>query len=253
MSGHSKWSTIKHKKAASDAKRGVLFTKLAREIQVAAREAGADPETNFRLRLAIQTARSSNMPNDNIDRAIIKGAGTGDDGDELQEIYYEGYGPGGTAILVQALTDNRNRTVSDLRSAFTKQGGNLAESGSVAWGFNNKGSIVADVNNTDPEDVALDAVDSGADDFEILGNTLQFTTTRDNLERLRFALEQRHGVEIRTAELAMVPKNMIALEEGRAKQTLRLLESLEDLDDVQNVYSNADFSDELLASFSDNT
>ena len=250
MSGHSKWSTIKHKKAASDARRGALFTKLAREIQVAARDAGADPETNNRLRLAIQTAKSSNMPNDNIDRAVAKGAGTGGEGDDLEEVYYEGYGPGGAAIIIQALTDNRNRTVSDLRSAFTKLGGNLAESGAVAWGFDNKGSIVAEVEDADPEEVALEAVDWGAEDFEIMGGTLQFTTARDDLDRLRSALEEMEGVEVRTAELAMVPKNMLALDEGRAKQTLRLLDSLEELDDVQSVYSNADFSEELLADFS---
>ena len=161
MSGHSKWSTIKHKKAATDARRGQLFTKIAREIIVAAR-GGADPETNFRLRLAIQTGKDANMPNDNIDRAIAKGSGTGADGVELEEITYEGYGPGGTAIMVQTLTDNKNRTVSDVRQMFSRAGGNLAAAGAVAWGFSNSGVINVEASSVDPEEIALEAVDAGA-------------------------------------------------------------------------------------------
>ena len=233
MSGHSKWSTIKHKKAASDAKRGVLFTKLTREVMLAARIGGPDPEMNFRLRLVIQNARAANMPTDNIDRAISKG-----------------YGPGGAAILIQALTDNRKRTVSDVRSRLSKSGGNLAETGAVAWGFATKGTIIVDIDDGDPEEVALEAVDSGVEDFDIVGNTIQFTTAPGDLERLRGALEEMAGVKVQSADLAMVPKNMLELGDSTAKQTLRLLESLEELDDVQKVYSNADFSDEVLASFS---
>lgn len=250
MSGHSKWSTIKHKKAASDAKRGVLFTKLTREVMLAARIGGPDPEMNFRLRLVIQNARAANMPTDNIDRAISKGAGTAGDAQRLEEITYEGYGPGGAAILIQALTDNRKRTVSDVRSRLSKSGGNLAETGAVAWGFATKGTIIVDIDDGDPEEVALEAVDSGVEDFDIVGNTIQFTTAPGDLERLRGALEEMASVKVQSADLAMVPKNMLELGDSTAKQTLRLLESLEELDDVQKVYSNADFSDEVLASFS---
>ncbi len=252
MSGHSKWSTIKHKKGAQDAKRGVLFTKLSREIIVAARSGGADLDMNFRLRLAVQNAKSANMPSDTIERAVQKGSGTGADADQLQEVSYEGYAPGGAAIIIQALTDNRNRTVADIRSQFTKSGGNLAEAGAVAWGFEGKGTIIAEcAEGTDPEEIALLAVDSGAEDFDITGQTINFTTEATDLDMLRSALETMDGVSVDTAELALVPKTMTELEDAKAKQTLRLLEALEDLDDVQKVFSNADFSDEVLAEFAE--
>ena len=250
MSGHSKWSTIKHKKAATDARRGQLFTKLAREIIVAAR-GGADPETNFRLRLAIQSAKGANMPNDNIDRAVAKGSGAGDDGAELEEVTYEGYGPGGTAILVQALTDNRNRTASDIRSTFSRAGGNLAESGAVSWGFSNSGVILVEASEADPEEVALEAVDMGAEDFDIEGPSIEFKAAFTDFEPLKASLEAMDGVEVLSAELAMVPGTLVELDETKAKQALRLLDTLEELDDVQKVFSNADFPDEVMAEYAE--
>ncbi|MBI2965711.1 MAG: YebC/PmpR family DNA-binding transcriptional regulator [Chloroflexi bacterium] len=250
MSGHSKWSTIKHKKAITDQRRGALFTKLAREIIVAAREGGGDAEMNFRLRLAVNNARNSNMPNDNIDRAIKKGAGTDSGGEQLHEVMYEGYAPGGAAILVQALTDNRNRTAAEIRSRFTKAGGNLAESGAVAWGFETKGTVHVTLDGLNPDDLALEAVDAGAEDFTIDGNSIEFTASHADLAKLRSFLETKAGVTIDTAEFAMVPKTTVLLDQAKAQQTIRLLESLEDLDDVQKVYSNADFPDEVLAAAS---
>jgi YebC/PmpR family DNA-binding regulatory protein len=251
MSGHSKWSTIKHKKGALDAKRGVLFTKLSREIIVAARSGGPDMDMNFRLRLSVQNAKSANMPSANIERAIAKGSGTGADGEQLEELTYEGYAPGGAAIIVQGLTDNRNRTVADVRSLFTKSGGNLAEAGAVSWGFDNKGTVlVTIVTGLDGEEVALEAVDSGAEDFELTDNSISFTTDPGNLDLLQKALGAMDGVEVDTAELAMVPQVLMELDDSHAKQTLRLLEALEDLDDVQKVFSNADFSNEVLAEYS---
>ena len=250
MSGHSKWSTIKHKKAATDARRGQLFTKIAREIIVAAR-GGADPETNFRLRLAIQTAKAANMPNDNIDRAIAKGSGTGSDGIELEEITYEGYGPGGTAIMVQTLTDNKNRTASDVRQMFSRAGGNLAAAGAVSWGFSNSGVILVEASAGDPEEVALEAVDMGAEDFDIEGNSIEFKASFTDFEPLKIALEGMDGVEVVSAELAMVPATLVELDDAKAKQTLQLLGTLEELDDVQKVFSNADFPDEALAEYAE--
>jgi len=250
MSGHSKWSTIKHKKAATDARRGQIFTKLAREIMVASRD-GADPETNFRLRLAIQSAKGANMPNDNIDRAIAKGSGTGDDSADLEEVTYEGYGPGGTAILVQALTDNRNRTASHIRSTFSRAGGNLAESGAVSWGISNSGVILVEASDVDPEEIALEAVDKGAEDFDIEGSSIEFKAAFTDFEPLKAALEAMDGVEVVSAELAMVPDTLVELDEAKARQTLRLLDTLEELDDVQKVFSNADFPDEALAEYAE--
>lgn len=250
MSGHSKWNTIKHKKAATDARRGQVFTKLAREIIVAARD-GADPETNFRLRLAIQSAKGANMPNDNIDRAIAKGSGTGDESADLEEVTYEGYGPGGTAILVQALTDNRNRTASHIRSTFSRAGGNLAESGAVSWGFSNSGVILVEASDVDPEEIALEAVDKGAEDFDIEGSSIEFKAAFTDFEPLKAALEAMDGVEVVSAELAMVPSTLVELDEAKARQTLRLLDTLEELEDVQRVFSNADFPDEVMAEYAE--
>jgi len=251
MSGHSKWSTIKHKKGVQDARRGQLFTKLTREVIIAARDGGPDADMNFRLRLAVQTARAANMPNDNIERSIKKGAGVDGGGNDLAEVLYEGYGPGGAAILVQALTDNRNRTVSDVRSRFTRAGGNLAETGAVAWAFETKGVIRAEVADADPDEVALAAVDAGAEDFDIDGQDIEFTVDFAGFDELRSALAKMEGVSIESAEMAMVPTSTIPLEPSQARQTLRLLDLLEELDDIQKVFCNVDFSDEVLAEYAE--
>lgn len=248
MSGHSKWSTIKRQKGANDAKRGAIFTKLSREIILAAKEGGGDPGMNFRLRLAVQRAKAQNMPNDNIDRAIAKGTGAGGEGDQLTEVTYEGYGPGGTAILVTALTDNRNRTVAEVRHRFTRAGGNLGEAGSVGWQFEAKGVITVPLNGNDPEDLALQAIDAGAEDVDVLDEAVEVRTEPSSLEAVRKAFESE-GLEIENADFAMVPKTLIELDEKTAHQAMKLIESLEDLEDVQRVYSNADITDEAVASY----
>jgi YebC/PmpR family DNA-binding regulatory protein len=248
MSGHSKWSTIKRQKGAADAKRGAVFTKLSREIIQAAKQGGADTTMNFKLRLAIQRAKAANMPNDNIERAIARGSGSGADGEQLDEIMYEGYGPGGTAILVSALTDNRNRTVAEVRHRFSRSGGNLGETGSVGWQFEAKGLITVPVTGHDPDEIALQAIDAGADDVEVDGDVIEVQTEPANLEPVRKTLES-NGLEIENADFAMVPKVTVELDEKTAHQTLKLIEALEDLEDVQRVYSNADFSDAALESY----
>ena len=245
MSGHSKWSTIRHGKAATDARRGQLFTKLTKEILVAAREGGGDAESNFRLRMAVQKAKDSNMPANNIERAIKKGSGDGPGQDQMEEAVYEGYGPGGTAILLHVLTDNRNRAVSSVRSTFIKSGCNLSEAGAVAWQFEQKGVVVADVDASEADDLALLAIDAGADDFETIDSTLQVYCSPGRLEELRKMLSGT-GASIQSSELSMAPTNTVALDERTAIRTLRLLDSLEELDDVQKVYSNADFPDAAL-------
>jgi len=247
MSGHSKWSTIKRQKGVKDAARGALFTRLSREIIIAAKQGGPDPAGNFKLRLAIQRAKANNVPNDNIDRAIAKATGGGD-AEQLDEITYEGYGPGGTAILVSALTDNRNRTVSEVRHKFTRAGGNLGEAGSVAWQFAPKGLITALANGHDPDEVALEVIDAGAEDVRVEGETLEIETEPANLEAVRKALEAA-GVEIENADFAMVPSTSIEVDEKTAHQAMRLIEALEELEDVQRVYTNADFSDDAVASY----
>ena len=247
MSGHSKWSQIKRQKGAADAKRGQLFTKLGREITVAARTGGADPEGNPRLRLAVQRARESNMPMDVIKRAIDRGAGGGD-ATALEEVVYEGYGPGGTAILVEAMTDNRNRTVAEIRNAFTRGGGSLGESGCVAWNFENRGVIAVEPNGGDPEEVALQAIDAGAEDFQVADGTVEVYTEPASIEEVRQALESQ-GVKVASAETAMVPKTTLELDAKDAVTVLKLMERLEDLDDVQRVYSNLDVSEEALEQF----
>lgn len=246
MSGHSKWSTIKHKKAATDAKRGQIFTKLAREISMAARAGGGDPSMNAALRLAILRARDSNMPNDNVQRAIERGTGGGD-GASLEEITYEGYGPGGTAVMVQVLTDNRNRTVADLRTTFSRNGGNLGENGAVAWQFDLRGVITVAVRRgMDPDEVQLAAIEAGALDMSADEDEVQVYCEPADMEPVRQALEQA-GFTIENAEVAQVAKNLVALDVDKAEQCLRLLERLDDLDDVSRVYSNADFPAEVLA------
>jgi YebC/PmpR family DNA-binding regulatory protein len=248
MSGHSKWSTIKRQKGAADAKRGAIFTKLSREIIIAAKQGGSDTTMNFKLRLAVQRAKQSNMPNDNIERAIAKGAGGGGDNEQFDEIMYEGYGPGGTAILVSALTDNRNRTVAEVRHRFSRSGGNLGETGSVGWQFEAKGIITVPLNGSDGDDVALQAIDAGASDVEVQDDVIEVQTEPASLEPVRKALESG-GLDIENADFAMVPKVMIELDLKTAHQTMKLLEALEDLEDVQRVYSNADFTDEALESY----
>lgn len=248
MSGHSKWSQIKRQKGAADQKRGALFTKLAREITIAAKQGGGDPDANFRLRLAVQKARENNMPADNIQRAIARATGGGE-GVELQEITYEGYGPGGVAILVEAQTDNRNRTVGEVRSVFSRAGGNLGEAGSVAWQFENRGVIAVSTGAKSADDIADAAIDAGAEDFLVEDGAVEVYTASAELERVRQVLLDA-GLEITSAELLYVAKTPVALEQREAEQVLRLMEKLEDLDDVQRVYSNAEFSDEAIAAFS---
>ena len=245
MSGHSKWSTIKHGKAVSDARRGKLFTKLAREIIVAAKQGGGDSDSNFRLRMAIQRAKDNNMPAGNIERAIKRGTGDASDGAQMLEAVYEGYGPGGTAIMLETMTDNRNRTVSDIRSTLTKAGGNLAESGAVAWQFEKKGVVVVQSDEDQVDDLALAAIDAGADDFETVDATLHLYSAPGALENLRTALTEQDAV-ISSSETAMLPKTTIMLDARTALQALRLLDELEELDDVQRVFSNADFPEEAL-------
>ncbi|MGE5594558.1 MAG: YebC/PmpR family DNA-binding transcriptional regulator [Hyphomicrobiales bacterium] len=247
MSGHSKWSTIKRQKGANDARRGALFTKLSREIISAAKQGGGDPAMNFRLRLAVQRAKANNMPNDNIERAIAKATGGGAE-DQLEEVMYEGYGPGGTAILVSTLTDNRNRTVAEVRHRFTRAGGNLGEANSVAWQFEPRGIITVTVNSHDPEELALQAIDAGAQDVQVEGDTIEIQTEPSDLEPVRKNLEAA-GLEVENADYAMVPKVTIELDEKTAHAALKLIDSLEDLEDVQRVYSNADFSDAVLESY----
>lgn len=247
MSGHSKWAQIKRQKGANDAQRGQLFTKLAKEIIIAAKAGGPDPAANLRLRMAVQKAKDNNMPNDNIQRAIARGSGSGD-GADVQEVTYEGYGPAGTALLIEAATDNRNRTVAEIRSVFTRAGGSLGESGSVAWNFESRGIITISPDNRDPDDVVLAAIDAGADDVQVGAGTIDVYTDPGELESVRRTLEGE-GVHVTSADQTRVPKTTVQLDEGAAVQTLKLVEKLESLDDVQKVYFNAEFSDDVLAAY----
>jgi YebC/PmpR family DNA-binding regulatory protein len=246
MSGHSKWSTIKRQKGANDAKRGALFTKVAREIMVAARAGGGDPDANYRLRLAMDKARSVNMPMDNIKRAIERATGGGD-GEQFEEIVYEGYGPGGVAILVEAATDNRNRTASDVRSMFTKAGGSLAGSGAVAWQFEPRGLITLPADGRDVDDLALAAIDAGAADVDTSDPGLvEVYTDPADLERVRTALDAQ-AIPVESAESTMIAKTTVELDAHRARQNLRLIELLEELDDVQRVTANFDIPEDVFA------
>ncbi len=247
MSGHSKWSTIKRQKGVADAQRGQMFTKLSKEIIIAAKAGGGDPSGNTRLRLAIQKAKENNMPADNIQRAIQRAVGGGE-GADLAEITYEGYGPNGTAVLVEVATDNRNRTVAEVRNVFARSGGNLGESGSVSWNFDSRGVITVTPNGKDANDVALYAIDAGADDVQIGDETIDIYTSPADLEKVKKALED-NGVKVESAESSLVPKTTVALDEKSAVSMLRLVEKLEALDDVQKVYFNADISDEVFASY----
>lgn len=245
MSGHSKWSQIKRQKGVADSRRGQLFTKLSTEIVVAARQGGDNPETNFRLRLAVQKARDDNMPLESIERAIKRGAG-GTEGANLAEAIYEGYSPGGAAILLEAMTDNRNRTIAEIRNAFSRGGGSLGESGCVTWVFEPKGVITVEA--MDAEELALYVIDAGAEDIKIIDGSLEIHTKLEDLEGLRKALEERN-LAVVSAEVVMVPKSTVMLEEKEALQTLRLLDRLEELDEVQRVFTNADFPDSALEKY----
>ncbi len=247
MSGHSKWSTIKRQKGVTDAKRGALFTKVAREISVAARQGGGDPDANYRLRLAVEKARSVNMPSDNIKRTIDKAVGGGE-AEQYEEIVYEGYGPGGVAVLVEAATDNRNRTAAEVRSIFTKAGGQLAGSGAVAWQFEPRGLIAVNRDGgIDADEVALTAIDAGAEDVDTDDpESIGIYTSPADLERVRKALDGA-GVAVDSAENTMVAKQTVELDSARARQALRLVELLEDLEDVQRVTANFDIPEDVFA------
>lgn len=252
MSGHSKWSTIKRAKGATDAKRGALFTKLARDITLAVQQGGggADTDMNFRLRLAVDKARGSNMPTDNITRAIKRGSGEGgESGEAIEEIIYEGYGPGGGAILLQALTANRNRTAAEVRSTFNRGGGSLGESGCVAWNFETKGVVTVEVDDEDRADeLSLVAIDAGAEDIKFEDGVLEIYTKPENLPPVQAALTGE-GMTLASSDISLVPKTTIGLDGKAAEQTLRLLDTLEDLSDVQKAYTNADFPPEVLEQY----
>jgi YebC/PmpR family DNA-binding regulatory protein len=251
MSGHSKWSTIKRQKGATDAKRGALFTKLARDITLAVQQGGGgDADMNFRLRLAIDKAKSSNMPLDNINRAVRRGTGEGGDArEDFAEVTYEGYGPGGGAILLQAVTTNRNRTASDVRSTFNKGGGNLGESGCVSWNFETKGIITIEINDEErAEELGLVAIDAEAEDVKIEDGILEIYTAPEFLQGVQQVLESE-GITLASSDISLVPKATISLDDKASEQTLRLLDNLEDLPDVQKAYTNADFPPEVLEQY----
>jgi YebC/PmpR family DNA-binding regulatory protein len=253
MSGHSKWAQIRRSKGVNDARRGQLFTRLGREIVVAVREGGSgDPNANFRLRMAVQRARDANMPMDNIERTIKRATG-GTEGGNYEEITYEGYGPGGTAILVQTLTENRNRTVAEVRNAFNRNAGNMGENGCVDWLFEAKGVIEVELEGHDPDELSIEAIEFGADDVEPAAaddEILTIYTDPSDLEKVRQALEE-HKYKVLKSESAMIPKTKVELtDEKVAHQAIRLIERLEDLDDVQNVHTNADFPEAFAESYS---
>jgi YebC/PmpR family DNA-binding regulatory protein len=247
LSGHSKWSTIKRKKAATDTKRGQIFTKFGKEIAIAAREGGPDPDTNFKLRLVVDKAKAANMPKDNIERAIRRGAGL-EKGATLEEITYEGYGPHGVALLIQVVTDNRNRAVADIRRWFNKLGGSLGESGCVAWQFEPKGYFTLAPNDKDPDEVFDIAVESGADDVAFGDDLIEIFSEPGDFQVVREGLQQ-HGLEVESAEITMMPKITIALDKKKTFQNMNLISTLEDLDDVQQVYSTLDISDEMMEEY----
>ena len=244
MSGHSKWASIKHKKAAVDAKRGKHFTKLARAITVAAREGGGDADANPSLATAIQKARDASMPKDNIQQAIDRGSGAGSGAEAIERIVFEGYGPGGTAVLVEALTDNRNRTSADVRHAFNIHGGSLGEPGSVAWIFDKRGAITVDATRYGEEDL-ITAIDAGAEDVQEDGDTLRILSDPSNLSAMREALEAA-GVQIRSAEVSLEPKSTVEVGERDAIELLGLLEELSEHDDVSEVHANFDIPEEVM-------
>ena len=246
MSGHSKWSSIKHKKGAADARRGKLFSKLSRAIIVAAKEGGGDPSGNLALQNAIEKARSYSMPKDNIDRAIAKGSGADADASDFETVIYEGYSPGGVAVIVEALTDNRNRTASDVRHVFAKNDGNLGTAGAVSWLFERRGVVLVNADGVDEDELTLAAAEGGADDVELDGSTFQIVGPVETLSAVREAVEAA-GFTVESAELTMVPKTTVQVEsENDAKKILRLVDQLEDNDDVQDVYANFDVPERVL-------
>jgi YebC/PmpR family DNA-binding regulatory protein len=246
LSGHSKWSSIKHKKGAADAKRGKLFSKLSRAIIVAAKEGGGDPANNLALANAIEMARSYSMPKDNIERAVAKGAGEGADAAAFETVVYEGYGPEGVAVIVEALTDNRNRTASEVRHAFSKHGGSLGATGAVAWQFERHGVVIVPAEGVDEDELFLAAADAGADDLEADGSVFQVTSAPESLAAVRTAIEAA-GFTVDSAALSMLPKTTVSVEdESAAKRVMRLIDALEDSDDVQDVYANFDIPEQVL-------
>ncbi|MBT5872465.1 MAG: YebC/PmpR family DNA-binding transcriptional regulator [Candidatus Latescibacteria bacterium] len=246
MSGHSKWSTIKRKKEKIDSARGKIFTKLIKEITVAARQGGGELESNPRLRTAVTSAKSDNMPQDNIDRAIKRGTGELE-GVTYDEVTYEGYGPGGVAMLIEALTDNKNRTLPEVRHAFSKNGGNMGDTGSVAWMFDQKGLIIVAKENQDPDEVMMIALEAGAEDVDDDGDTIDIITSPTDYDSVRSQLEES-GVSTLRAEISRIPQNTVLVEGQTAEQVLRLMEVLEDNDDVQNVYANFDMDEKVMES-----
>jgi YebC/PmpR family DNA-binding regulatory protein len=246
MSGHSKWSSIKHKKGAADAKRGQLFTKLTRALIVAAKDGGPDPAANLALQNAIDKARAASMPKDNIERAIARGSGTGADAAAYEHISYEGYGPGGVAVYVDVLTDNRNRTAGEVRHIFARHDGNLAESGAVAWLFERKGVVLVDRESADEDELTLAAADAGAEDVAEEGSSFEVTCAPEDLHAVREALEGT-GIAVTDAEVTMLPKTTVAIEdEAVARKLLKLIDGLEENDDVQDVYANFDIPEKVL-------
>jgi YebC/PmpR family DNA-binding regulatory protein len=246
LSGHSKWSSIKHKKGAADAKRGKLFSKLTRAIIVAAREGGPDPDANATLATAIQKARDNSMPKDNIERAVARGSGTSAEGESYEPVTYEGYGAAGVAVFVEALTDNRNRTAAEVRHIFAKHDGNLGTSGAVAWLFERKGVLIVAADSADEDELMLAAADGGAEDVELDGSSFQVIAAPDDLAGVRAALDAA-GIDYESAELTMLPKTTVAVEdESAAKKLLRLMDALEENDDVQAVYANFDIPEGIL-------
>lgn len=249
MSGHSKWNTIKRKKGAADTKRGKIFTKLIKEITLAARLGGSDPEGNSRLRQAIMAAKEENMPKDNIDRAIKKGVGGADGSAGYEEVVYEGYGPGGAAVLVEAMTDNKNRTVAEIRHIFSKHGGNLGENGCVSWMFEKKGSILFDKKSVSEEALVEIALDAGAEDVKEEENEFEVVTDPGFFEQVKKTIED-NGLKYIKAEVTMVPRSVVRLEGDKAVQILKLMEKMEDNDDVQHAYANFDIPDDIMEIFS---
>jgi YebC/PmpR family DNA-binding regulatory protein len=245
MSGHSKWSTIKHKKGAADAKRGKIFTKIIKEITLAARLGGGDPEGNPRLRQAIGAAKAENMPKDNIEKAIKKGSGELGDGTVYEETVYEGYGPGGVAVLVEVMTDNKNRTVSEIRHIFSKHGGNLGENGCVSWMFDKKGTIIFSKDEVNEDELMEIVLEAGGDDVADEESEYEVITDPGSFETVKSAIDNA-GMKYLLAEISMVPQTTVRLDEQKATQMLRLMEKMEDNDDVQNVYANFDIPDEIM-------
>ncbi|OPL13974.1 MAG: transcriptional regulator [delta proteobacterium MLS_D] len=245
MSGHSKWSTIKRKKGAADARRGKIFTKIIKEITLAARLGGGDIEGNARLRQAVMAAKAENMPKDNIDKAIKKGTGEIAGAAAYEEVVYEGYGPGGVAVLVEVMTDNKNRTVSDIRHIFSKHGGNLGENGCVSWLFEKKGSIVLSKDDVDEDSLMEVALEAGAEDVVDQGDEFEVITATDDFEQVKTALDEA-GISYVVAEISMIPQTTVPLDEQKGSQMLKLIEKMEDSDDVQNVYANFDIPDDVM-------